>query len=67
MFGLFDGLKTYLAGVALAVTGLAKILNAVMPLVSGDGTVDAGMLNEGWQMFLAGVAVFGFRHAMAKQ
>jgi hypothetical protein len=66
MFEFLNGIKTYLAGGAMMATGLVKMADAVWPLVSGGGSVDGAALQEGWTMFMGGLAVFGIGHKLAK-
>ncbi len=60
-----DGMKTYLAGGGLMLTGAAKVIEAALPLLSGGG-VDGAALNEGWTMVMAGLAIFGVGHKLDK-
>lgn len=62
---ILDGLKTKIAGGGLILTGIAKVIEAVLPLASG-GSVDGAALNEGWLILMNGLGVFGIGHKIEK-
>lgn len=67
-----EGSKTYLAGGASVLTGLAGLLNELIPLIQHRNALEAwGFVkdlpqDQSWLMILSGLAVMGLRHSHQK-
>ena len=60
MFGWIDGYKTYLAAFGMILTGLGQISTSYL-------ADDWASIGEGWNLVLAGLAVLGVGHKLAKK
>ena len=60
MFRWIDGYKTYLAAFGMVATGLGQIASSYL-------ADDWASIGEGWNLVLAGLAVLGVGHKLAKK
>lgn len=72
VWGVLDGWKTYIAGAASILTGLAGLLNEILPLIQGHSAMAALDFvkhlpnDQSWLLILAGLGAVGLRHSNDK-